>query len=388
MSSRPFALRVHDLHKIYQVYAKPADRLKELLFRDKRHSDFHALEGVSFELEAGRCLGIVGDNGSGKSTLLQLIAGSLTPTRGTIERNGSVLGLLELGVGFHPEFTGRQNIFFYGDVLGVAPAAMRARFDEIVEFSELAPFIDRPIKTYSTGMVMRLAFSTITLLDPEILIIDEALSVGDAHFQKKCIDHILGIKQRGRTIVFCSHSTYQIGMICEDTIWMQNGRIRQFGETAHVTTAYEAYQLGRSGTGQEAGNGAEAPVRIASVEILNTLPISRGDDLTIRIVTECVSGDLPYHVMLSIKYGSDYGVYATGTHLSGQPALRGQKREIVVRFPAIQLMGGHYWLHARAFDDSGVLIYHERTLADPGLSVRKESQERGVCHFPNQWDIC
>ncbi|PIE82808.1 MAG: hypothetical protein CSA09_05195 [Candidatus Contendobacter odensis] len=196
MSEQNYALQVSKLSKVYRLYDRPVDRLKELLFRRRYHSDFTALQDVSFELKRGRTLGIVGDNGAGKSTLLQLIAGTLTPTSGRVEHNGSVLGLLELGVGFHVEFSGRQNILLYGDVLGLPRQTVQARIDEIIAFSELAAFIDRPLKTYSTGMRMRLAFSLIASLDPDILIVDEALAVGDIYFQKKCIDRMTDIKKR------------------------------------------------------------------------------------------------------------------------------------------------------------------------------------------------
>lgn len=388
MSSRPHepVLRVSNLHKVYQLYANPTDRLKELLFRKSYHTEFGALNGVSFDLDEGRCLGIVGDNGSGKSTLLQLIAGTLTPSAGQIERRGNVLGLLELGVGFHIEFTGRQNIFLYGDVLGLPHALIKSKFDEIVAFSELAEFIDRPLKTYSTGMRMRLAFSLVTSLDPEILIIDEALAVGDAHFQKKCIDHMMGIKKRGRTIIFCSHSTYQISMFCEDTLWLKNGVIEQFGESAQIVAAYEAYQLRKDQPGDTGAATADIPVRIASVEILNALPIARGDNLHVRVRTESISETLPYHVTVSIKFGTDFGVYATGTHLAGKPPLTGS-REINVTYPNVPLMGGYYWLHVRAFDDQGLMVYHEKILLDPELEVRKDGQERGLCYLENCWEI-
>jgi len=382
-------LRVSHLSKSYQVYDKPLDRLKELLFNKKTHNVFTALQDVSFTLGKGKCLGIIGDNGSGKSTLLQLIAGVLEPSSGQVQATGTVLGLLELGIGFHTEFTGRQNIYFYGDILGLPHSLIKSKIDHIIAFSELQSFIDRPLKTYSTGMRMRLAFSLVSSLDPDILIIDEALAVGDLYFQKKCIDHIMKIKESGRTIIFCSHSMYQIGLFCEETLWLKNGVAERYGESMQVTSAYEAYQLGKDeiAENETGAKYAHAPVRITAAEILNDLPISRGDDLRLRICTECHSDDLPFHVMVSLKFATDYGVFATGTHLSGKPPLRGRQREIVVTYPNIPLMGGYYWLHIRLFDDQGLIIYHEKVLVDPELEVLKESNERGVCYFENVWEV-
>lgn len=381
------ALRVSGLSKVYRLYDQPIDRLKELLFRQRRYTDFVALQEVSFELPRGRTLGIVGNNGAGKSTLLQLIAGTLTPTAGTIAYNGSVLGLLELGVGFHAEFTGRQNIFLYGDVLGLSRRLVQSRLEEIIAFAELATFIDRPLKTYSTGMRMRLAFSLIASLEPDILIVDEALAVGDVYFQKKCIDRMTDFRNHGRTIIFCSHSVYQISMFCEETLWLENGRIRQYGETARVLSAYEAWQAQRSIEREqlEAEFRPEMPVRIASLELLNVLPCRHGEDLQFRLLVESSREDLPFHVTLSIKMDNGRGVYVTGTHLSGRPPLRGKRREIVVTYPRIALLGGMYTAHARIFDDRGLMVYHERVL--PDFEVLKESREIGICYLENHWEI-
>ncbi|HRZ07143.1 MAG TPA: ABC transporter ATP-binding protein [Candidatus Competibacteraceae bacterium] len=381
------ALRVSGLAKTYRLYNQPIDRLKELLFRRPRHSDFVALQDVSFELPHGRTLGVVGDNGAGKSTLLQLIAGTMTPSRGTIERDGVVLGLLELGVGFHAEFTGRQNIFLYGDVLGLSRRLVQARMDDIIAFAELEAFIDRPLKTYSTGMRMRLAFSLIAALDPDILIVDEVLSVGDVYFQKKCIDRMMEFKNRGRTIIFCSHSLYQVSIFCDETIWLQEGRIRMRGETLDVLPAYEAWQAQRSVRHDQADANAhpDIPARIVSLELLNELPCRRGDDLCFRLRTESANPELPFHVALSLKMQTGYGVFATGTHLIGHPPLQGREREIVITYPKSPLLGGLYSAHARILDDRGLLVYHEKILSE--FEVRKDSLELGVCYLENHWQI-
>ena len=304
------ALRVSHLGKVYRLYDQPIDRFKELLFRKRRHNDFVALRDVSFELAHGRTLGVVGNNGAGKSTLLQLIVGTLTPTQGIVERDGSVLGLLELGVGFHAEFTGRQNVFLYADVLGLPRRLVQSRLDEIIAFAELESLPDRPLKTYSTGMRMRLAFSLIASLDPDILIVDEALSVGDAYFQKKCIDRMMEFRNRGHTIIFCSHSVYQVSMFCDETLWLEDGQICRHGETARVIPAYEAWQAQRNVRREQAEVGArpEMPVRIVSLELLNELPCQRDDDLRFRLRLEGARDDLPFHVTLSIKMDDGRGV--------------------------------------------------------------------------------
>ena len=382
-------IEVSDLSKIYKLYDRPSDRFKELLFNRKSHHEFAALQGISFKIAKGETLGIIGENGAGKSTLLQLIAGTLSPSSGNINITGRVLALLELGIGFHPDFTGRENIFFYGDILGFPRDFIHSKYDEIVAFSELADFIDRPLRTYSTGMQMRLAFSLISSLEPDVLIIDEALSVGDMHFQKKCIDRIIDFKNRGMTILFCSHSTYQVGILCNRAIWLKDGNMQMYGDTEEVVPAYEFYQLEKDREMQESSDvqtiSPEHPVIIKEFQIMNNIPLKRGEDLSFRLLVNSFDDELPFNITLSIKMDNGRGVYVTGTHLSGREPLRGQNREIFITFPQVNIMGGVYYAHARAFDDKGLMIYHEKIL--PPFPVEKDSAELGVCYLENEWEI-
>lgn len=383
------ALEVLGLSKIYKVYKKNSDRLKEFFVKDKRHFEFIALDNISFSIIEGETLGIIGENGAGKSTLLQLIAGTLTPTQGKIHLKGRVLALLELGVGFHPEFTGRENIIFYGDILGLSRGFVQSKFKEIHEFSELGDFIDRPIKTYSTGMQMRLAFSLVSSLEPDILIIDEALSVGDIHFQKKCIDRITDFKKNGMTMIFCSHSTYQVGILCDRCLWLKNGKAEMFDKTEKVLPAYEFYQLSKDRAKEKMSSitavSNDCPVIIKEFTILNTLPLKRRDDLKFKIVTESINEEIFYNLTLSIKMDNGRGIYVTGTHLSHGNPIRGKKKEIFITFPKVQLMGGIYYAHVRILDDKGLMIYHEKLV--PPFEVEKDSLELGVCYLENRWEI-
>lgn len=379
------AVQLSGLGKIYHIYEKPLDRLYELFSHKPRHTTFVALENVDLTLYKGQTLGIMGDNGAGKSTLLQLIAGTVTPSSGSVSINGSVLGLLELGVGFHGSFSGRENIFFYADTLGVSRQYILSRFDEIVAFSELGEFIDRPLHTYSTGMQMRLAFSLIASLDPDLLIIDEALSVGDMHFQKKCINRIMDFKHRGKTIIFCSHSSYQVGMFCEQLLWLKNGRVEQFGETAKVLPLYEAYQLRKDQDQSLPVISANDLAVIREFDLLSPLPINCGDNLVFHIQIEARSPALNYHVSLSIKLENGLGLFVTGTHLKGESSLSGTHRSIHITFPSVPLMGGVYTAHARLFDDQGFVVFHEMVM--PPFEVRKSSKELGFCRLANYWEI-
>ena len=378
-------LRVSELSKIYTLYSKNTDRLKEYFFKGNRHTDFVALDRVSFSIRKGETLGIVGENGAGKSTLLQLIAGTLSPTSGEVMVNGRVLALLELGIGFHPDFTGRENIFFYGDMLGLPRKYVQSKFNDIMEFSELGYFMDRPLKTYSTGMQMRLAFSLVSSLEPEILIIDEALSVGDIYFQKKCIDRIMDFKNNGKTIIFCSHSTYHVNVLCNKAIWLKDGAIEMFGEPEKVLPAYEHYQLQKEGKIHEYDREAHAPVLIRELKLLNAQPLKRGDDLQLSVLLESKGEENRYHFSISLKIDPSWGVYFTGTHIMGKEPLKGKRKRIIVTFPKIQILGGYYYIHARVLDENGFVVLHEKIL--PPFEVEKDSLERGVCYLENHWEF-
>jgi len=222
--SSEVAIRVENIGKCYHVYGCPRDRLLQMMRANKQYyKEFWALRGVSFEIRKGETVGIIGRNGSGKSTLLQLVCGTLSPTEGSVETKGRIAALLELGSGFNPEFTGRENVYMNGAILGLSQQDVAAKFEEIVAFAEVAEFIDRPVKTYSSGMVMRLAFAVQAVINPEILVVDEALSVGDEKFQRKCFARIDELKKQGTSILFVSHSGQQIMELCDWAILLEQG---------------------------------------------------------------------------------------------------------------------------------------------------------------------
>lgn len=248
MSYDNVAIRVDDLGKRYQIYETPRDRLKQFVLpriyrfahaTPKQYfQEFWALDGVSFEVRRGETVGIIGRNGSGKSTLLQMVCGTLSPTQGRVEVNGRVAALLELGAGFNPEFTGRENIFMNGTLLGLSKEEIEARYDDIVAFADIGMFIDQPVKMYSSGMFVRVAFAIAASMDPSILIVDEALAVGDLAFQAKCMVRLRQLMDAGTTILFVSHDMSSVRNICSKVLWLKQGRSVAYGDPRQVVDAY------------------------------------------------------------------------------------------------------------------------------------------------------
>ena len=240
-------VRAEKLAKCFRIYRHPSDHLKELLSFGKRryHEAFWAVKDVDVSIDRGICLGIIGENGSGKSTLLRMIAGVVRPTSGKVEVGGRVSALLELGAGFNPQFTGRENIYLYASILGFTDAQTRQRIPSIEKFAEIGEFVDRPVKTYSSGMFVRLAFAVAIHMDPDILIVDEALSVGDIFFQQRCIRRIQQLKHQGVTILFVSHDLDAVRGLADRVIWMDHGRIHLEGRTEEVVSKYLAAMVTR-----------------------------------------------------------------------------------------------------------------------------------------------
>jgi lipopolysaccharide transport system ATP-binding protein len=234
------AIDVNNLTKIYRLYNKPKDRLREIisLKRKKYHHAFHALRDISFKVEKGQTVGIIGQNGSGKSTLLKIICGVLQPSSGNVMVNGRVSSLLELGAGFNPDFTGRENVYMNGALMGLTREEMKRRFSEIEAFADIGEYIDQPVKSYSNGMYVRLAFSAAVHIDPEILIVDEAMAIGDMYFQAKCMIRMKKMIDRGVTMIFVSHDMGAIRSLCQRCVYLENGKLVNYGETSNVVGHY------------------------------------------------------------------------------------------------------------------------------------------------------
>ena len=260
------AIQARGLGKRFALFERPADRLKQLLWgRWRRYGrEFWALQDVSFEIPRGAVVGLVGRNGAGKSTLLQMVCGTLAPTCGSLSVRGRVAALLELGAGFNPEFSGIENVYMNAAILGLTRAQVDARLDGILAFADIGQFVHQPVKTYSSGMFVRLAFAVATSVEPDILVIDEALSVGDGAFARKSFDRIMQLKESGATILFCSHAMYHVQALCSKALWLEGGRVRMWDEAARVTAQYETALVMEEQVAQIGGGVQVASKNIAA----------------------------------------------------------------------------------------------------------------------------
>ncbi len=374
----PPALTVSELGKLYKLYDTPRARLRALVTGRDTHRPHWALKDVSFSLERGQCLGVIGVNGAGKSTLLKLIAGTLQPTTGSIHRGGQgrVTAILELGAGFHPDFTGRENLRFASALIGISAAEVARLEDSIISFAEIEDAIDRPVKTYSSGMAVRLAFSLVTAVEPDILIIDEALAVGDQHFQKKCVERIDSFRRNGCTILFCSHSQYHIRQVCNAALWLDGGAARVMGPTEMVLAAYESHVRVLDARQPAAAAdsdlalplptaldpGRRGAIRKLTIGPLGTgaPPALQGDSLEVSMVAHVVGDEQPNFAVMLEQVGG-VGITSVATHVDGACASRqpdGTWRATVT-FPDLPLHSGEYVVSGYLFDAHGILVYDE-----------------------------
>ncbi len=390
------AVRAVDLSKHYDVYRRPIDRVIEFFTRRSRHDVFPALQGVSFEVAKGETIGIIGQNGAGKSTLLKLLCGVTRASFGTLETHGTIASILELGTGFHPEFSGRDNAALNAAILGLSASEVRERLPAILEFSELGTFLDRPVKTYSSGMYMRLAFSVAVNVDPDILVIDEALAVGDGHFQKKCIEKIREFQQAGKTILFCSHSLYYISSICSRALWLDEGRAMSYGPSLDVVHEYETFLRERDREKPASApevSEAGTPVRLREIVVCDAagLPrdrFARGEDVHLRLRIESDVPKQPVHVLVGIhREADDLQCFTVGTHADGLAPLSGRSEyEITVRLLDLPLLRGEYSISAYVGDEHAITVFDRRDVR-PAFSMTGDRFEVGMISVDHRWEL-
>ena len=395
------AIVAEGLTKVYRSYPRPADRLWEALLRRRRHSELRALDDVSFVLPKGEGLGVIGENGAGKSTLLKILCGVTQATAGSLRVDGRVAAILELGAGFHPDFSGRQNAVLNAALLGLSEREVAAALPRIVAFSELGDFIDRPVKTYSTGMAMRLAFSIATQVEPEVLIVDEALSVGDGYFQKKCMDRMLAFIRGGGTVLFCSHAMYYVSSLCRHALWLRDGRVERFGAALDVVHAYEEHLAARQAavepdvTPRQQPDEERRPARLLGLRWLedgaplqagSTRTFAHGEPWGLEVEWQSDDPARRFHLAVGLDRADGVQVCSFATHQDGLPALRGSGRQrLRLRVPSLPIVNGELAVYVFLLDEEGLHVYDQQVL-HAAFRVDSPGYRTGVVTVAHAWE--
>jgi lipopolysaccharide transport system ATP-binding protein len=403
VGSPHYALEAQGLGKAYRIYPSPAKRIAEGLSfgRYKGHHEFWALRGIDFALKPGASLGLCGANGAGKSTLLKVLSGTTAPTEGRYRANGRVASLLELGAGFHMDFTGRANIILNGVMMGFSKRELEKKMDAIIEFAELGDYIDEPVRTYSSGMGMRLGFSIAATVDPDVLIIDEVFAVGDMYFQKKCVDRIYEFKKRNKTILFCSHSLYDVRQLCDEALWLQKGQPKAIGDAVFVTNEYATYQREHIGSTEDlmegyppapelSGGGKRELPRVIDARVYKAgtdeecYEFTSGDSFEIRAWWHNPAPETQT-VQLGMAFlrGDMTLCCSAATHFS-EHRLEGARGCTVLRVPEIRLLAGQFLVPVVLLDGEGVHRYHEFMLPQ-NIVIRAYTREVGLFRQEFEW---
>jgi ABC-type polysaccharide/polyol phosphate transport system ATPase subunit len=395
-TERPPVVRVSHLSKRFRLFHERHQSLKQSLLNMRRanYEDFWALRDITFDVAEGETFGIIGHNGSGKSTLLKCLTGILEPDEGNVSVDGSISALLELGAGFHPELSGRENVFLNAAILGVSRRHIEERFDEIVEFSGLRQFIDTPVKNYSSGMFVRLGFAVAINVDPDVLIIDEVLAVGDAEFQSKCSDKISEFRDRGKTIVLVTHSMSDVVRLCSRAAWIDHGNLRALGSPFDITESYlQSTHEGRSVTYQDAMRWGSGEVTIESVRILGgadqPVPVvTSSEPHAIEITLHADDVVLAPEVRLSIFDPNSVLVseVSTSTRDARLDLVHGT-RVIRLEIDEFPLNEGTYEMSCVVTDESGRHEYDNRSRFVRFDVVPGSHRDRGLVSLGGSWSV-
>lgn len=388
-------IELTDVHKRYRVYRERYRSLKEIFIHRRlgEWEDRWALRGLDLKVEPGETVGLIGSNGAGKSTTLKLIGKILTPDRGEVAVRGRLSALIELGAGFQPDYTGRENVYLNGSILGLSKKEIDRRFDDIVEFAELRDYIDAPTRTYSSGMYMRLGFSVAINVDPEIMLIDEILAVGDEAFQRKCLSWMDSFKARGGTVVFISHGLGQVRQLCQRVAWIQNGGLKAEGDPDEVVDAYLEWVQNRIDEAEE--RRAAAGARVQPPVTFGPLTLRSG---TRSPVAELATGDplaveIPFRVhhpldrtFLRVAIDRTDGTRVLGTATELDSIIGRGGRSIALEIPRLNLLTGAYLVTATIHDSPSE---HAAALATcdepPRFRVRHEGSDQGICYLEHSW---
>ncbi|QVK17124.1 ABC transporter ATP-binding protein [Mycoplasmatota bacterium] len=395
-----YVIKVKELSKVYKIYNSPKDRLKESLsiFRHKKyHNEFYSLNDVSFNVKKGETLGIIGKNGAGKSTLLKLVTGIITPTTGDIEVQGTVSALLELGAGFNMEYTGIENIYLNGILMGFSREEMNKKIDDIINFADIGNFIHQPVKTYSTGMFVRLAFATAINVEPEILIVDEALAVGDLQFSLKCMDKFTELMEKGVTILFVSHDLNAVKRFCKKAIWLHEGKVMEYANAQLVCEHYESFLKKIDDKKEESEpqsivvNSNNNIAEIKKIELLNSInqsvdTIVINEKTSVKITYEVLDTSIKNPVLGIAIYGIDNKYICGLNTLLDKVKISWNKgiNEMTLVYDQMMILGGQYYFDVAIFDQTGTVPINYISKVKE-FWVKGEYIGEGVFILPHEW---
>jgi len=390
---------VQGVTKRYPLFGRRLERAKAIFGRTAGLRFKTALENVSFDVRAGEALGIIGENGSGKSTLLRIISGISKADSGAITVEQPVAAILELGLGFHPEFTGRENALLYGSLMGLSAAGIKERLADIFAFAELGEFVDQPVRTYSSGMAARLAFAVATSVEPRVLVVDEVLAVGDGAFQKKCVDRMVQFRKRDRSVLFCSHAMYLVSTFCDRVLWLHEGKVQAVGEPTKVISEYEDYLLHRQLRGMvemQAGQEFQRSVRrggkIRAVEVRgraggSTTTLAPGEGLDVSFVVESDSTDRGFHVGVKLDNPEGLCLIGAATNWEGMEPFSGSRRyRVTMHVPRLPLASGSFVVSVFLLDDTGLALYDQATGREL-VRVVGGRWTPAVLEVPHSWSV-
>jgi lipopolysaccharide transport system ATP-binding protein len=391
-----YFIEANNLGKRYNLFDHPIDQVKEFLTFGKRkyHREFWALRDVSLKIKKGESLGVIGENGAGKSTLLKIITGVTKPTLGSIETRARVGALLDLGTGFHPEYTGRENIFLSAAMMGFSGDEIKKTIPEIIEFSDLGDFIDRPVRTYSTGMYVRLGFSVATSIDPDLLVTDEVLAVGDENFQKKCIKRMEKFLTEGKTIILCSHVMFHIKKICQRAIWLDHGQLRAIGDASDVVNEYLDYMREKEAEEDKREDRIQRlrssfynvvrEVRISNGQNIEKNEFWMGETIRVEVTIETAPGEETPALAIGIVRNDQTPVYGISSDMDGvEPKKVGDNLySICYELPEVMLLPGKYFIRSHSMDKPALRLFD--TL-EKIILIKGDTREMGVCRLKHHW---
>ena len=392
-------IEINHLTKKYDMYKKPSDRLKEALSPTRKtyHEVFYALNDVNVTVEKGEMIGFIGENGSGKSTILKIITGVLTPSEGEVKIEGNIAALLELGSGFNPEYSGYENIFLNGMVLGYSREEMAEKVDDIINFADIGDHLYQPVKTYSSGMFVRLAFAVAINVDPDILIVDEALAVGDLEFQLKCMEKFTELRNAGKTILFVSHDVNAVRRFCDRVYWLKNGVVEAEGETMEITETYENFLKKKSLKTVDRENSSSEDfsaydiVEVKSAELLDgnlqPLEIVEQDSKVVIKVIYNVKDDSIKKPVLGVAIRTVDNNYVCGLNtLLDEESIPWKKGENVfyLEYEKMALLGGEYYFDVALFEENATvpLVYKTRYLT---MFISGKYVGEGIVVLDHKW---